>query len=503
MKRFLNFLKKVLTNGGLFVLVGVFTYRTIFASSDFRLVIHHASQSHFAFLLCGAAMVALMLCAETVTVQRNLRLLGETQSFRQCLIYTFAGNFFSAITPAATGGQPMEVYLMHKKGVSTIHGMLALVMDLVCYQLATTLLGIAGYLTFGSLIHSLLGNYIWLLWLGLGLNTGLLILLLFAMFSQRFIFHLTELAVRLISLFSKDRANTFQKSAETAIAQYRTSAELFQRNKRYCFVNCLITVIRILAMHSAPFWVYKALGLSGASVLQIIALQSALYISCAALPFPGGIGIAERSFLHYFKTVFPGTLLQSSMILSRAIGSYMTITLSGSVLAAVFVLSMFRKKQKLCRKSFPGKAFDQPDCASRCKCCVNTQMQLSTVTAFWQRKMEKMEESMKRSYKVVATLFTAAVGTGFLVYWLNYQMPLREYTANALYMAVLDDEISRRELMGLAVFPSKKESLQYKYHLFLELNRKRSRKDIQQEIDQLESRLNSLNEREEVVGVEP
>ena len=109
---------------------------------------------------------------------------------------------------------------------------------------------------------------------------------------------------------------------------------------------------------------------------------------------------------------------------------------------------------------------------------------------------------MKRSYQIASALLAAVAGTGFFVYRLNYRMPLREYTANALYMAVLDDEISRRELAGLAEFPSKKESLQYKYHLFLKLNRKRSRKNIQQEIDRLESHLNRLNEGEtEVVDV--
>ena len=350
MRRFLNFLKKVLTNGGLFLLVGVLTYRMVFAGSDFRLVLRHAAQSHVVFLLCGGAMIVLMLCAETVTVGRNLRLLEETQSFHQCLIYTFAGNFFSAITPAATGGQPMEVYLMHKKGVSVVHGTLALIMDLACYQISTTLLGIIGYVSFGPLIHSLLGRFIWLLWLGLVLNTGLLILLLFAMFSRRFIFRLTAFAVGLIAFFSKDRADAFKHSTETAIAQYRTGAAMFLQNKRYFLVNCLITILRILAMHSAPFWVYQALGLSGASLVQIIAFQSALYISCAALPFPGGIGIAERSFLHYFKTIFPGTLLQSSMILSRGIGSYMTIILSGGVLAVIFFLSMFQSKRRACKR---------------------------------------------------------------------------------------------------------------------------------------------------------
>ena len=368
MKRFLNFLKKILTNGGLFLLVGIFTYRMIFSSSDFHLVIRHAAQSRSEFLLWGLAMIALMLWAETLTVRRNLRLLGERQSFRMCLVYTFAGNFFSAVTPAATGGQPMEVYLMHKNGVSVIHGTLALVMDLAAYQLTVTGFGIAGYLSFAPLIHRLLGVHIWILWLGLGLNTGLLILLLFAMFSRSFIFRLCELAVRIIAAFSGKRADSFRQSTETAIAQYRASAELFRQNKGYCFTNCLITVIRILAMHSAPFWIYKALGLSGDSVFQIIALQSALYISCAALPFPGGIGIAESSFLYYFKSVFPVSLLHSSMILSRGIGSYTTIALSGSVLSVVFILSLIGKK------SLPENTFDKNSGVSDCKRYAGEQM---------------------------------------------------------------------------------------------------------------------------------
>ena len=103
---------------------------------------------------------------------------------------------------------------------------------------------------------------------------------------------------------------------------------------------------------------------------------------------------------------------------------------------------------------------------------------------------------MKRVFKVMIAA-AAVLGTGALAYRINFRFPLKEYTAAALYMAVLDDEISRRELDGLAVFPSKKESLQYKYHLFLELNRKKSRKKIEREIHQLESHLERLNEEEQ------
>ena len=113
-----------------------------------------------------------------------------------------------------------------------------------------------------------------------------------------------------------------------------------------------------------------------------------------------------------------------------------------------------------------------------------------------------MKKRTKIALAAGATAISAVAGFG-MFRW-NYRMPLKEYTANALYMAVLDDEICRRELADLTEFPSKKETLQYKYHLFLELNRRKSRKEIQQEISKLEYRLNSLDRREtEDAAIEP
>ena len=113
-----------------------------------------------------------------------------------------------------------------------------------------------------------------------------------------------------------------------------------------------------------------------------------------------------------------------------------------------------------------------------------------------------MEKRTNIAFAAGAVAIGAAVGFG--MFRRTYRMPLKEYTANALYMAVLDDEICRRELADLTEFPSKKETLQYKYHLFLELNRRRSRKEIQQEIIRLEYRRDSLNRRAmEDTAIEP
>ena len=89
----------------------------------------------------------------------------------------------------------------------------------------------------------------------------------------------------------------------------------------------------------------------------------------------------------------------------------------------------------------------------------------------------------------------AACGAAGAIYRWHYRMPMKEYTRYALYMAALDDEICRNELEGnrigdeVITFPPKEESLQYRYHLFLELNRTKDRRQLQQEIADLEQRL--------------
>lgn len=89
---------------------------------------------------------------------------------------------------------------------------------------------------------------------------------------------------------------------------------------------------------------------------------------------------------------------------------------------------------------------------------------------------------------------TVAVGAAVCWSW-TIRMPLREFTRYALYMAVLDDEICRNELEGnrigdgVITFASRAETLQERYHLFLEMNRAKSRRQLQSEIADLEQRL--------------
>lgn len=90
--------------------------------------------------------------------------------------------------------------------------------------------------------------------------------------------------------------------------------------------------------------------------------------------------------------------------------------------------------------------------------------------------------------------------------------PLQEYTKICLYIAVMDDEIGRNELEGNFIgddeikFPPRRESLQYRYHMFLEMFKEYSLEELEAEILVYEERLESskiyLEQKGDVLSVE-
>ena len=102
---------------------------------------------------------------------------------------------------------------------------------------------------------------------------------------------------------------------------------------------------------------------------------------------------------------------------------------------------------------------------------------------------------MKTGHKIAALgCLTVVVGSAVCWRWM-FRMPLKEFTRYALYMAVMDVEICRNELEGnqigdrVITFPPKAETLQERYHLFLQTNRAKSRRQIREEIVEMEQRL--------------
>ena len=62
---------------------------------------------------------------------------GEFQTGYEICLYRL---FFSSITPSATGGQPVQLYVMNKDNIHVAHGTMALLTELTSFQIAAFLM---------------------------------------------------------------------------------------------------------------------------------------------------------------------------------------------------------------------------------------------------------------------------------------------------------------------------------------------------------------------------
>ncbi len=329
MKKWFEILKKIMNNGGLFVLVLFLTYWLVLSKTDFGQMVGALSGLKYEFIAVALCVTASMVCMEALNIKQNLKLLGIRQKYIRCIKYAFAGCFFSGITPAATGGQPMQLYFMHKDNIPASSGTMVLLMDLCAHQGVVTGFGLLGFVFFYPSITSTLGMYVIIVWVGLILNTILFLCTLVAMFSKRFSRWVVRLAAAIVGLFFKGKKEGFARKSEESLERYRECALILKRHKGTYLLNSVLMVLRMIALNSAPFWIYKAFGLNGTAAFQIISVQAVIYVSCAALPLPGGTGISENSFLYFFKNIFPAHLLGTAMVLSRSVYFYFIMTLTG------------------------------------------------------------------------------------------------------------------------------------------------------------------------------
>ena len=342
MKQWKKSINKFLINGGFFGLVIFLTYHFIFSNLDYKSVFYHLDLLNFNYVLIAFLAVFLMLAIETLIIKRNLKILESPISYFSCLKYTFAGNFFSAITPAATGGQPMQVYLMSLDGVPTDKSTLALMLDLSAYQSAIVSFSSLGLLIYRKSIMTLFKSYVPFVLVGILFNTVLLILVLMVLFSNKLIYNFVNFVLTFFKRFKYRRYDNLKDKTYLWIERYKKSAIIIKKHPENSIINFTLMFIKIGLMFSIPFWIYKGLGLEGHSLPFIFFIQAVLHISYAALPLPGSVGIGETAFLISFKTIFGDAALDIAMLLSRGVGLYFVVLLSGFALSIVFIKHQFK-----------------------------------------------------------------------------------------------------------------------------------------------------------------
>ena len=329
-KKIMNLRKKtnfkMVKNLLLFIALIIFTFWWIFRKQNMNDLFNTIKSANIWYLILGAFLMLCYHLTESYNLRSILVSLGERKiSIFKTLKFTFIGFFFSSITPAASGGQPIEIYYMTKENIPGPKATLTSLLILFGFQISVITYGLICGILNPKVIS---GGLIWLYLLGTILNVLAFTLFFLCIFSPKTTKKIVSIFVRGLKKARIRHMDKREKQINESLSKYNESASFIKSNKKTFIKIILREFLQVAFYFSVPFCIYKSLGLTGYNFFEIFSMQAILYLTVCALPLPGAVGISETVFLRIFGGAFGATLIGGSMILSRGVTFYLYVVIS-------------------------------------------------------------------------------------------------------------------------------------------------------------------------------
>lgn len=323
--------KKIL-NLVFLVLVFALTIYSVFKGEDLGKVLSSLGKVNPWYLLPGILCVIFFIWGESIIIHYMMGTLGIRTKKRTCFQYSCIGFFFSCITPSASGGQPAQIYYMHKNKIPVPVSTLVLMVVTITYKLVLVFIGIFLMVFQRRFVHKYLEGILPVFYLGVALNvaccTAMMVLVFHPMLAKSIMMYLLSFLEKIHILKKKqERTDKLGKSMD----QYNATAAYLKKHKIVMLNVIIITFFQRFALFIVTYFVYKSFGISGEKMYNVIMLQAVISVSVDMLPLPGGMGISENLFLIIFKPIFTKGFLLPGMLLSRGIAYYVQLLFSAAV----------------------------------------------------------------------------------------------------------------------------------------------------------------------------
>jgi len=329
---------KIIRNFIFFILLIVLTFFLVFKDQNILDILDILNNVKKRYVLVAILCMCIFITCDALNIGKNLRDLKEKSHFLRNVKYSLIGFFFSAITPAATGGQPMQIYYMHKDGIKVANSTLALLINLTCIQTVTISLALFS-ISFN--IQYLSTPLIWLFVIGILLNLSSLSLLLLSITSRKATKWLIKMAVKIMKFFRVKNIEQKQEKLEKELKTYQIGARYMNTNKWIVIRTLIITYVQYIAFYSIAYFIYRAFGLNEQNILELTTMQAVLYGTVSGIPSPGAVGVSEGGYMAIFGKIYGESILSSAMLLTRGINFYLFVLIS----AVVVLINDFRDKK--------------------------------------------------------------------------------------------------------------------------------------------------------------
>lgn len=281
-----------------------------------------------------AAIVGCMLLyylCDALKYRLITRAFGCAQPLGDSIDVSMIGFFYSAVTPAAAGGQPFQVLHMHRRGIPTGTATSVICTVYSLWNIALVTLGIVGMCLCGGKLAAQSAAWIPVLTLGLLVHAGLLSLVLLSAIFPKPMSAFGTVCIRWLYR----RRPFVRRGADPAaaaekwcsfVAEYHDAFAAGIRHRGKLAGALALALLQCTAYMSVAYCTYRGFGLRGVPFWQVTGTQVLLYIGASCFPMPGASGASEGTFYLAFSPLF-GDYLTTAMLIWRLASYYLTIVL--------------------------------------------------------------------------------------------------------------------------------------------------------------------------------
>jgi hypothetical protein len=248
--------------------------------------------------------------------------------------------FFHGITPFASGGQPMEVYYLHREKISIEKATNVVLQNFIMYQTALILVGLLT-ISCNHFMHLFPFNSLMrrLVVLGFLINFAVWLITFLLAFGKKSSTRVIELLIKFLNKIKIIKnIDKYLRKLEDFSNKFYDSAITLRKNKKLLFKVILVNVLSLLASYSIPYILAVGLGVDNITIWESIVATSYVMTIGSFVPIPGGTGGIEYGFMYFFKYLLKGNKLSALMLIWRFITYYI-----GIIIGAI-VLIFYRKK---------------------------------------------------------------------------------------------------------------------------------------------------------------
>lgn len=333
-------MKKKIING-LLIITATILVLYFSMKDDYKTIINTIVNIDKIYLLIGFFLIFSYWFFKSIVMWIIVHNYKNEYRFRNSFQMILKTNFFHAITPFATGGQPYEIYSLKKSGLKITDSTNVSVQTFITYQISLVLLGIIAIVA-NYYLNLFPDNKILsrLVTLGFIINFLVIVMLFVLTFTKKISKTIVSFILKILSKTKliKDKENV-KTRFENYLKDFYEGTKKILENK-YKFIGCIaLQFISLVSLYLIPFALFYGTGLY-INPLIVIATSAYVMLIGSFVPIPGGTGGLEYGFVLFFSNFSTGNIVAAIMLLWRFITYYF-----GMILGAI-LLGIGKKDKK-------------------------------------------------------------------------------------------------------------------------------------------------------------